>query len=50
MAKKNPVEEININKLTYEQRVEKLDEILKRLDNSKLRSINWPKMSNWAPD
>ena len=34
MTEDTPTEEINIDKLTYEQKVEKLDEILTRLDNS----------------
>jgi exodeoxyribonuclease VII small subunit len=34
MAEENATEEINIDELTYEQKVEKLDEILTRLDNS----------------
>jgi exodeoxyribonuclease VII small subunit len=34
MAEEKSNEEINIDELTYEQKVEKLDEILTRLDNS----------------
>ena len=34
MAEEKANEEINIDELTYEQKVEKLDEILTRLDNS----------------
>ena len=34
MAENETNEEINIDELTYEQKVEKLDEILTRLDNS----------------
>ena len=34
MTEDTTTEEINIDKLTYEQKVEKLDEILTRLDNS----------------
>ena len=34
MAEERPADEINIDELTYEQKVEKLDEILTRLDNS----------------
>ena len=34
MTENEPTDEINIDELTYEQKVEKLDEILTRLDNS----------------
>jgi len=34
MAEEKSNQEINIDDLTYEQKVEKLDEILTRLDNS----------------
>ena len=34
MTEDTPTEELNIDELTYEQKVEKLDEILTRLDNS----------------
>ena len=34
MAEERPADKINIDELTYEQKVEKLDEILTRLDNS----------------
>ena len=34
MDEEKPTEEIIIDELTYEQKVEKLDEILTRLDNS----------------
>lgn len=34
MTENKPGEQLNIDDLTYEQKVEKLDEILTRLDNS----------------
>ena len=39
----------NFSKLSYEEKVEKLDEILTRLDNSETPIDKLARMSSWRP-